>query len=135
MSTAKSSAGSSKRGKRMFHKAAIRRSKGGRSLSIARKGHFVAYTIDRERFMLPLRYLDNCVIRKLLDVSEKEFGHPRNGPIIFPCDAIFMDYLILVIESANGRIPERSAHLRQSSYYIQLMALQWPSPAPRQCLV
>ncbi|KAI4375710.1 hypothetical protein MLD38_013547 [Melastoma candidum] len=61
MSTAKSPAGSSsKRGKRMFHKADIRRSKGGRSLSIARKGHFVAYTIDRERFMLPLRGIRHC---------------------------------------------------------------------------
>ncbi|XP_049353274.1 auxin-responsive protein SAUR68-like [Solanum verrucosum] len=64
------------------------------SSSIVEKGHFVVYTADQARFVIPLVYLENEVIRQLLNMSEEEFGLPSGGPITLPCDSAFMDYII-----------------------------------------
>ncbi|KAK6774960.1 hypothetical protein RDI58_025961 [Solanum bulbocastanum] len=68
------------------------------SLSIIEKGHFVVYTIDQRRFMIPLVYLENVIIQQLLNMSEEEFGLLSNGPITLPCDSAFMDYIISLIK-------------------------------------
>ncbi|KAM3198752.1 hypothetical protein P3L10_034507 [Capsicum annuum] len=68
------------------------------SPSIVRKGHFVVYTIDQTRFVIPLDYLENEVIRQLLITSEEEFGLSSAGPITLPCDSSFMDYIISLIK-------------------------------------
>ncbi|XP_033512153.2 auxin-responsive protein SAUR68-like [Nicotiana tomentosiformis] len=60
------------------------------SSSIAEKGHFVVYTADQARFVTPLAYLENEVIRQLLSMSGKEFGLPSGGPITLPCDSAFI---------------------------------------------
>lgn len=62
------------------------------------KGHFVVYAADNIRFVMPLHYLNNIVFLELLRISEDEFGLPRNGPIILPCDSILMKYLVNVFE-------------------------------------
>ncbi|XP_015057862.1 auxin-responsive protein SAUR68-like [Solanum pennellii] len=67
------------------------------SSSIVEKGHFVVYTADQARFVIPLAYLENEVIRQLLKMSEEEFGLPSGGPITLPCDSAFMDYIISLI--------------------------------------
>ncbi|MCD7468277.1 hypothetical protein HAX54_006298 [Datura stramonium] len=68
------------------------------SSSIVEKGHFVVYTADQARFVIPLTYLENEVIRQLLNMSEEDFGLPRGGPITLPCDSVFMDYIISLIK-------------------------------------
>ncbi|KAK4360031.1 hypothetical protein RND71_022260 [Anisodus tanguticus] len=68
------------------------------SSSIVEKGHFVVYTIDQRRFMIPLAYLENEVIGQLLNMSEEEFGLPSGGPITLPCDSAFMDYIVSLIK-------------------------------------
>ncbi|MCD7452192.1 hypothetical protein HAX54_015472 [Datura stramonium] len=68
------------------------------SSSIIEKGHFVVYTADQARFVIPLAYLENEVIKQLLNMSEEEFGHPSGGPITLPCDSAFMDYIISLKE-------------------------------------
>ncbi|XP_015057946.1 auxin-responsive protein SAUR68-like [Solanum pennellii] len=65
---------------------------------IIEKGHFVVYTIDQRRFMIPLVYLENEIIRQLLNMSEEEFGLPSSAPITLPCDSAFMDYIISLIK-------------------------------------
>ncbi|KAH7852263.1 hypothetical protein Vadar_022572 [Vaccinium darrowii] len=62
---------------------------------IARKGHFVAYSTDRRRFVIPLEHLHSNLFRELLKMSEEEFGLPRDGPIILPCDAVFLEHILL----------------------------------------
>ena len=62
--------------------------------SKAEKGHFVVYTADSRRFVLPLAYLDNAIFREILKLAEEEFGLPRNMPLTLPFDSVFMDYLI-----------------------------------------
>ncbi|KAK4707608.1 hypothetical protein R3W88_028533 [Solanum pinnatisectum] len=71
---------------------------GTSSSSIIEKGHFVVYTIDQRRFMIPLVYLENEIIQQLLNMSEEEFGLPSSGPITLPCDSAFMDYIISLIK-------------------------------------
>ncbi|XP_019157627.1 PREDICTED: auxin-responsive protein SAUR68-like [Ipomoea nil] len=61
------------------------------------KGHFTIYTADQKRFVVPLSYLGNEIIRQLLSMSEEEFGLPSDGPITLPCDAVFMDYIISLL--------------------------------------
>ena len=40
------------------------------------KGCFVVYSADQKRFLLPLEYLQNEMIRELFDIAEEEFGLP-----------------------------------------------------------
>ncbi|KAK9070845.1 hypothetical protein SSX86_009413 [Deinandra increscens subsp. villosa] len=67
---------------------------------VAHKGHFVVYTADQDRFVIPLHYLNNNIFRQLLKMSEDEFGLPTNGPITLPCDSSLMKYLVYVVERA-----------------------------------
>ncbi|KAI3499265.1 hypothetical protein L2E82_15691 [Cichorium intybus] len=69
-------------------------------LIMADKGHFVVYTTDHNRFVIPLHYLNNNIFRELLKMSEDEFGLPTNKPITLPCDSSFMNYLVCVFERA-----------------------------------
>ena len=70
---------------------------------VARKGHFVVYTADLKRFIFPLSYLESPIIRELLEISQEEFGMPRDGPIRLPCDATFMQQIISMIQGSGNR--------------------------------
>ncbi|KAL5805029.1 hypothetical protein ACOSQ3_031829 [Xanthoceras sorbifolium] len=65
--------------------------------------HFVVYTNDQRRFIFPISYLSNCIFQELLRMSEDEFGLPNNGPITLPCDAIFMEYAVSLIQGCVDR--------------------------------
>ncbi|KAK4721953.1 hypothetical protein R3W88_012186 [Solanum pinnatisectum] len=65
---------------------------------IVEKGHFVVYTTDQARFVVPLAYLENEVIRQLLSMTEEEFGLPSGGPITLPCDSALMSCIISLIK-------------------------------------
>ncbi|KAL5803643.1 hypothetical protein ACOSQ4_031948 [Xanthoceras sorbifolium] len=71
--------------------------------AVADKGHFVVYTTDRRRFTFPISYLSNHIFLELLRMSEEEFGLPSNGPITLPCDAIFMEYVVSLIQGRVDR--------------------------------
>ncbi|KAK3193344.1 hypothetical protein Dsin_024654 [Dipteronia sinensis] len=66
--------------------------------AVADKGHFVVYTADQRRFVLPISYLRNQIFQELLRMSKEEFGLPVNGPITLPCDAVFMEYVVSLIQ-------------------------------------
>lgn len=68
------------------------------TLAVADTGHFVVYSSDNRRFAIPLVYLNNEIFRELLRMSEDKYGTPSEGPIILPCDLVFMDYVILVAQ-------------------------------------
>ncbi|QCD88804.1 auxin-responsive protein SAUR68-like [Vigna unguiculata] len=71
--------------------------------SAPNKGHFVVYSVDHKRFVVPLKYLTTNVFKELLNWSEEEFGLPSNGPITLPCDSIFLEYVISLIRE---HVPE-----------------------------
>nr|GLL37046.1 auxin-responsive protein SAUR68-like [Ipomoea trifida] len=75
-----------------------------RSVSSAvSKGHFAIYTADQQRFVVPLVFLENEIIRQLLVMSEEEFGLPSDGPITLPCDAVLMEYIISLLSQGVGK--------------------------------
>ncbi|KAL3339685.1 hypothetical protein AABB24_028342 [Solanum stoloniferum] len=102
------------------------------SSSIVEKGHFVVYTADQTRFVVPLAYLENEVIRQLLSMSEEEFGLPRGGPITLPCDSAFMSYIISLIKKgvAAGDL-HRAVLLPNPSCYCSTSSLHQESVKPQ----
>ncbi|KAK3037710.1 hypothetical protein RJ639_031081 [Escallonia herrerae] len=92
------------------------------TLSLADKCHFVVYSNDGRRFMIPLVYLNNKVLRQLFTKSEEEFGLPGDGPITLPCDAFLMEYIISLIRRGVAEDLEKAllasvfrSHCRSSS--------------------
>ncbi|OWM80471.1 hypothetical protein CDL15_Pgr019751 [Punica granatum] len=79
---------------------AYRQSRGTRS--VANKGHFVVYTIDQRRFMVPLSYLYSNLFQELLRMSEEEFGLSGNNLITLPCDAASTEYVISNISQGTA---------------------------------
>ncbi|KAK2664826.1 hypothetical protein Ddye_003400 [Dipteronia dyeriana] len=71
--------------------------------SLAEKDHFVVYTFDQKRFMIPLAYLSNDIFQELLKLSEEEFGLPSDEPITLPCDAAFMTYIVSLIKHGAAK--------------------------------
>uniref|UniRef100_A0A6N2LMV8 Auxin-responsive protein n=1 Tax=Salix viminalis TaxID=40686 RepID=A0A6N2LMV8_SALVM len=78
------------------------------SSSAAEKGHFVVYTTDKKRFVLPLNYLNNEILRELFNLAEEEFGLTSDGPITLPCDATFMEYAITLIQQNVAKDIEKA---------------------------
>ncbi|XP_031280121.1 auxin-responsive protein SAUR67-like [Pistacia vera] len=98
--------------------------------SMAEKGHFVVNTADQRHLVIPLKWLKNNIIRELFTVAEDEFGPPSGRPITLPCDAVFMEYVVSLIQRhvakdlekarlmslATGRcLPTSNLHQEQSN--------------------
>lgn len=75
--------------------------------SAANKGHFVVYTTDCRRFVIPLPFLNNDIFRELLKMSEEEFGLPGDGPITLPCDSFLLEYMVLLIRGSVVKNQEK----------------------------
>lgn len=63
------------------------------------KGHFVVYTVDRIRFMIPLSYLEHSLFQELLRLSEEEFGTSSDSPITLVCDAVSLENMVMLIKT------------------------------------
>ena len=94
--------------------------------TVADKGHFVVYSLDRRRFVIPLAYLNNEIFKELFQMSEEDFGIQSAGPIILPRDSVFMDYVISFIQRGAEKYLERalimsiaSSSCSSSSYFHQ----------------
>lgn len=94
--------------------------------TVADKGHFVVYSSDRRRFVIPLAYLNSEIFRELFQMSEEEFGIQSQGPIVLPCDSVIMDYVISFIQRGVAKDLERalvmsvaSSSCSSSSYFHQ----------------
>lgn len=77
------------------------------STAVADKGHFVVYTMDNRRFVIPVPYLYSDIFRELLRMSEEEFGLPRDGPIMFPCDSFFLEYVMSLLRRGLAQDKEK----------------------------
>ncbi|KAL2490581.1 Auxin-responsive protein SAUR67 [Abeliophyllum distichum] len=99
--------------------------------SVVEKGHFVVYTTDKKRFVIPLTFLKSDVFGDLLKMSEEEYGLSSDGPITVPCDALFMHYIILLIQRGRAGslhkallMPVDKSHCLLSSSHQGLMNQQ-----------
>ena len=79
------------------------------------KGHFVVYSIDERRFVLPLEYLNNDIVKELLMLAEEEFGLLSNSPLTLPCDAGFMEYVIDLIQRRMSKDVEQALLMSMAS--------------------
>ncbi|KAK6253941.1 hypothetical protein QUC31_015661 [Theobroma cacao] len=84
--------------------------------SVVDKGHFVIYTTDKKRFLIPLAYLCNNIILELLKMSEEEFGLPSDGPITLPCDSVVMNYIVSLVKRGLTRDLEKAVVNSVASY-------------------
>lgn len=64
------------------------------SPAVADKDHFVVCTMGYRRLVIPVPYLYSDIFRALLRMSEEEFGLPKDGLIMFPCDSFFLEYVV-----------------------------------------
>ncbi|XP_057525829.1 auxin-responsive protein SAUR64-like [Amaranthus tricolor] len=65
---------------------------------LANEGHFIVYTTDGGRFMIPLAFLKSEIFIELLKIAEEEFGLEQSGPITLPCDSNFMEYVLSMVK-------------------------------------
>ncbi|EEF39756.1 auxin-responsive protein SAUR68 [Ricinus communis] len=93
----------------------------------AEKGCFAVYSADQRRFLLPLEYLNNEIIKELFDMAEEEFGLPSKGPLTLPCEAELMEYAISLIKKKVNRDVEQallnSIASSCSSFHFQHQAM------------
>jgi Auxin responsive protein len=75
---------------------------------LAQKGHFVVYTIDGNRFEIPVDYLNNGIIELLFKLSEEEFGYSPGAPITLTCDGVFMEYVMDLMRRQMSEEVERA---------------------------
>ncbi|WCJ18850.1 SAUR-like auxin-responsive protein family [Euphorbia peplus] len=64
----------------------------------AEKGYFVVYSSDKKRFFLPLRYLNNGIVKQLFNMAGEEFGLLSDAPVTLPCDSEFIKYAIALMK-------------------------------------
>ncbi|KAK0575761.1 hypothetical protein LWI29_006563 [Acer saccharum] len=91
-----------------------------KNIVVAQKGHFVVYSIDKKRFEVPLQYLNNEIFKELLQMSQEEFGLPTTGPIMLPCDAVFMELALssLVLQRKPSHKCSMSSFDRQEEIML-----------------
>ncbi|KAF8027679.1 hypothetical protein BT93_E0556 [Corymbia citriodora subsp. variegata] len=76
--------------------------------SVTEKGHFIIYTADGSRFMVPLQCLSSKIFEELFKMSKEEFGLSSDGPITMPCDAASMDYIVLLVQRRIDKDTEKA---------------------------
>ncbi|XP_050211295.1 auxin-responsive protein SAUR66-like [Mercurialis annua] len=54
------------------------------------------YSADQNRFLLPLEYLNNEIIRELFDMAEDVFGLPSNGRLRYHNGAREVEQSLLI---------------------------------------
>ncbi|KAL2936944.1 Auxin-responsive protein SAUR61 [Bienertia sinuspersici] len=84
--------------------------------SAADKGHFAVYTTDARRFMIPITYLKNEIVSELFRLAEEEFGVASDRPIVLPCDSVFMEYAISMIQRQVAKELEKALVASLSTY-------------------
>ncbi|XP_077246299.1 auxin-responsive protein SAUR64-like [Tasmannia lanceolata] len=105
------------------------------SRAVAEKGHFVVYTTDGRRFVVPLAYLNNPIFTELFKMSEDEFGLPGNGPITLPCDRIFMDYIVSLVQRRLSKDVEKALLISMATSRCSTSCLQNQVMIHQQLLV
>ncbi|KAK8642307.1 hypothetical protein V6N13_011655 [Hibiscus sabdariffa] len=83
---------------------------------LAKAGHFVVYSLDKGRFVVPLAYLGTNVFKELFRLSEEEFGLPRDGPITLPCDAAVLEYVISLVQRHDSQMLENALFVLLGSH-------------------
>lgn len=68
-----------------------------------KKGHFVVYTKEGKRFVVPLYYLNHPIFKVLLEMAEEEFGPTVDGPLQVPCEEELMEYILSMLRKNTSQ--------------------------------
>lgn len=85
----------------------------------AEKGHFVVYSMDNSRFVVPLVYLKNNIFRELFKLAEEEFGLSSKVPLTLPCDSTVLKYVIRLIQRNVAKDMEEAVLMSITSRRFQ----------------
>ncbi|KAL2925969.1 Auxin-responsive protein SAUR66 [Bienertia sinuspersici] len=99
------------------------------------KGYFAVYTIEGRRFMIPLMCLKSEIFRELLRMAEEEFGIASSGAIMLPCDASFMEYVILMIQRNATADLKKAMISSLFSCRHSLLSYEHPTQMKQQLLI
>ncbi|KAL9258232.1 Auxin-responsive protein SAUR66-like protein [Drosera capensis] len=90
-----------------------------------KKGHFVVYSVDKKRFVIPVAYLQNEIFVKLLEAAEEHFGSLRDGPITLPCSGLLMEYVLCLMQR-DGAEAQKKAMIMSMAKGSWLSSSQLP---------
>ncbi|KAL4186546.1 hypothetical protein AMTRI_Chr09g34480 [Amborella trichopoda] len=76
--------------------------------SVATEGHFVIYTIDGSRFVIPLTFLNRPIFQELLLMAEEEYGLTGCRPLTVPCESFVMDYIVSLLNKNASKEVEKA---------------------------
>ncbi|XP_021773028.1 auxin-responsive protein SAUR64-like [Chenopodium quinoa] len=99
------------------------------------KGHFVVYTMDGRRFVIPLKYLQSEILRELLKMAKEEFGVTSDGPIRLPCDSRFMEYAISILQRYEATDLQKALLLSMDSCCSSSLSYSQQEQTNQQLLI
>ncbi|KAL4201043.1 hypothetical protein AMTRI_Chr02g256620 [Amborella trichopoda] len=76
--------------------------------SFSVEGHFVIYTVDASRFVIPIAFLNRPIFRELLLVAEEEFGFTGSHPLTVPCESFVMEYIVSLLNKNASKEVEKA---------------------------
>ncbi|KAI5669053.1 hypothetical protein M9H77_18906 [Catharanthus roseus] len=82
---------------RMARKWQRKAAKGRKRISFPRDNSSGTSSTPK-RYSIPIAFFNNCIFGELLRMAEEEFGLPSDGPTTIPCEGVFIDYLIFLIQ-------------------------------------
>ncbi|KAL4186537.1 hypothetical protein AMTRI_Chr09g14560 [Amborella trichopoda] len=87
--------------------------------AMRQRGHFVIYTTDGSRFMIPLVYLNHPIFRELFLMAEEKFGFTGCDPLRMPCEAF----------NASKELEKASVSMASCRAYLASVAVHQTNPA------
>ncbi|KAI3464729.1 hypothetical protein Pfo_021392 [Paulownia fortunei] len=75
---------------------------------LKRRGHFVVYSKDNKRFLVPLCYLNHPIFRVLLEMAEEEYGLTVHGPLQVPCEKELMEFILCLLRKNPNEEVEKA---------------------------
>ncbi|KAI5083818.1 hypothetical protein GOP47_0003561, partial [Adiantum capillus-veneris] len=65
-------------------------------------GHVAVYVgAERVRYVVSTAQLHHAIFRALLGRSQQEFGFEQAGPLCIPCEAVFFEHLLSLLDSTS----------------------------------
>ncbi|ERN12524.1 hypothetical protein AMTRI_Chr01g113950 [Amborella trichopoda] len=72
-------------------------------------GYLAVYVgLERQRFVIPAKYINLPVFRPILQRAAEEYGFHFNGGLVFPCEVGFFKQLLLILEKSERKIENLS---------------------------
>ncbi|KAL4186544.1 hypothetical protein AMTRI_Chr09g14610 [Amborella trichopoda] len=97
---------------------------------VADEGHFVIYTTDGSRFVIPLAFLNRPIFRELLLMAKEEFGFVGSNPLRVPCEALVMEYIVCLLrKNASKELDKALAYMASCRTSLASLSLHQTTPA------